>query len=422
MQGAYFYTQKGAAGACLLLLRRLPPYRSHYSQAFPNTGEGAPGLTLDVLIVALITLACTLPISELTGTWFRWANSSSAPKQWLQIFSPLLVSYFGDSPVLKTFFPFSDLRLLWRWGGGGGRYPSRFYRWYVRYGRDSWAEVMDGEWERFRAWRAARAQARADAKAAKAAGAAPPPGQSDAPDPPAPPPPPPSPARPGSGRSNWPRLLGKTPRAGVGCVPRMCIPPLEIEASRVDAAGRMVVEPPSPRRSPPAALQAVAADGPRLDSFTANFTARRAKRVRGTAVGVAFIAILWVVMVWIIFTYGELVYKLLGAGGLDQYAFTYGVSVGLEQLSKWSEILKELATITVGLLLLDRFNLTTNEYWLEAHIDFLSMQAALFAHAAKRSLLTTASFYCACVISRGATALCCSRFPPREDHYHKRTT
>ena len=66
-----------------------------------------------------------------------------------------------------------------------------------------------------------------------------------------------------------------------------------------------------------------------------------------------------------IFTYGMLVYRLLGEDAESQFARSWGISYGLNAATEWKDIAIEAAKAAVILLILERLFLTRNGSWLE---------------------------------------------------------
>ena len=79
-----------------------------------------------------------------------------------------------------------------------------------------------------------------------------------------------------------------------------------------------------------------------------------------------------------IFTYGMLIYKLLGDSAQSSFASSFGVSYAVGAASEWQDIAKETAKGLVILAVLERLHITRPLSWLEDHLDYLSVQALLF--------------------------------------------
>ena len=52
----------------------------------------------------------------------------------------------------------------------------------------------------------------------------------------------------------------------------------------------------------------------------------------------------------------------------------------MSQASQWKDIFEEVIKGLIILAVLERLQVTRHGEWLEAHIDFLSLQANLFSH------------------------------------------
>ena len=87
-------------------------------------------------------------------------------------------------------------------------------------------------------------------------------------------------------------------------------------------------------------------------------------------------AVSWTLFVWFIFTYGMLVYRLLGDDAESSFARSWGISYGLNAATEWKDIATEAAKAAVILFVLERLFLTRNASWLEEHIDYLSLCVA----------------------------------------------
>ena len=94
-------------------------------------------------------------------------------------------------------------------------------------------------------------------------------------------------------------------------------------------------------------------------------------------------AVSWTLFVWFIFTYGMLVYRLLGDDAESSFARSWGISYGLNAATEWKDIATEAAKAAVILFILERLFLTRNASWLEEHIDYLSLCVARRACVAR---------------------------------------
>ena len=108
-----------------------------------------------------------------------------------------------------------------------------------------------------------------------------------------------------------------------------------------------------------------------------------------------------------IFTYGMLIYRQLGPDAQNEFAKTWGVGYGLNnvrtasiprcaapgtdalaaarllQASEWQDVAITAFKAALLIVVLNALRLTKNQSWFEEHIDFVSMQALLFNGAAR---------------------------------------
>ncbi len=84
--------------------------------AFPNDDRA-----LDSFIVALISLAIALPVTQFIAGCFSVANDNEAPESWLS-FAGLMRLLLGGSSAVR------------RWQYTKDKQPSHFVRWYARSG------------------------------------------------------------------------------------------------------------------------------------------------------------------------------------------------------------------------------------------------------------------------------------------------
>jgi hypothetical protein len=82
-------------------------------------------------------------------------------------------------------------------------------------------------------------------------------------------------------------------------------------------------------------------------------------------------------LTWFIFTYGILVYRLLGQAAVDSFAQSFGVSYALNQVTEWQDIVKAAFKAIFVMLILERLFLSSPVGWIEEHIDYLSVQAVM---------------------------------------------
>ena len=93
-----------------------------------------------------------------------------------------------------------------------------------------------------------------------------------------------------------------------------------------------------------------------------------------------------------IFTYGMLVYRLLGDDAESSFARSWGISYGLNAATEWKDIATEAAKAALVLFILERLFLTRNASWLEEHIDYLSLCVAWRACVARARRVLTRSY------------------------------
>ena len=127
-----------------------------------------------------------------------------------------------------------------------------------------------------------------------------------------------------------------------------------------------------------------------------------AKRRVYTALGLGSVAVCWAMFTWcavtscacwrlarahiarqrrFIFTYGMLIYRLMGAQEEAAFARSWGVSYGMNAVTEWRDVVKEALKGGLILAVLETLYLTRNVHWLEENIDHLSLQALLFGRA-----------------------------------------
>ena len=323
--------------------------------AFPNDDNQR-----DTLIVGLLAFAISLPVTLFLQTCFELANDNEAPESWLS---------WGGNPKL-IFGPQAHRR--WRYTGPAGQ-PVRYVRWFVRSVDAPKFETLMNLWFSLKAWatcgktpwaeEAEEAAAEAAAEAAHGAG---------------------------PGYLATTIVLAESTRAvGYG------------EASEYAA------EVPS-----------------ETDAATVSTSFASAKRLRFskrklTAVGIGGVYLIWAFFSWVVFTYGMLIYKLLGPSTQDSFATSFGVSYGVGAAAEWKDISTEAAKTIVILAILERMHVTKSVSWLEdvrallaapmrvlclrnsdatvrsplQHIDYMSTQALLFQHVGLSMYQQTKLFY-----------------------------
>jgi hypothetical protein len=90
---------------------------------------------------------------------------------------------------------------------------------------------------------------------------------------------------------------------------------------------------------------------------------------------------LWAVFTWFIFTYGMLIYKLLGADAEASFARSWGVTYGISAASEWKDIALAALKGALYLAVLERLFLSRPLSWLEVRtrVLFRLHVRALFA-------------------------------------------
>ena len=73
-----------------------------------------------------------------------------------------------------------------------------------------------------------------------------------------------------------------------------------------------------------------------------------------------------------------IIYRNLGADAETQFAKTWGVGVGLDNVQQWQDVLKEATKAAALILVLDMLRVTSHRAWFEEFADFASVQALLF--------------------------------------------
>ena len=116
-------------------------------------------------------------------------------------------------------------------------------------------------------------------------------------------------------------------------------------------------------------------------------------------------AVSWTLFVWFIFTYGMLVYRLLGDNAEQSFARSWGISYGLNAATEWKDIATEAAKAALILFIMERLFLTRNASWLEEHIDYLSLCVGSQACVLSRSQLTRSLRRQALLFRRGSLGI-----------------
>jgi hypothetical protein len=81
------------------------------------------------------------------------------------------------------------------------------------------------------------------------------------------------------------------------------------------------------------------------------------------------------------FTYGSLIYTLMGSKSEAAFARSWGISYGLNCATEWRGIIIEAAKGAFVLAVLERLCLTRAQPWLEDAVDYESLKALMFSRA-----------------------------------------
>ena len=198
----------------------------------------------------------------------------------------------------------------------------------------------------------------------------------------------------------------------------------EEAAAEEAAAEEAAAEEAADGGSQAASADAASAEG----SATASTSFASAKGLRYskrklTAFGIGGVYLIWAFFSWVVFTYGMLIYKLLGPSTQDSFATSFGVSYGVGAAAEWKDIATEAAKTIVILAILERLHVTKSVSWLEdvralccapvracalflltpsdasfrlpslQHIDYMSTQALLVQHVGLSLYQQTKLFY-----------------------------
>ena len=331
---------RGFNGTCGLLpdqfatVAVLPDYPNGLQDwtctAFPNDDS-----QIDSFIVGLISIAIAIPVTVFITTCFGIANDNEAPESWLEW-----------SGWRKLVFGMNAHR---RWHYTRGDPPVRYVKWYVRSAGAPVTETAANLWRSFYAWvtnsetpwaeEAIEAEQAADEEAAQQKLSRFSQGADD-----------------GHSRRF---SQGGTPGAG-----------RRMSASKSNGAdaGRRMSES-SVEPSDDFNTRALSEDGSAVELAT--------YKHRVVAIGIAATAICWAMFTWFIFTYGMLIYRLLGEGAESSFSRSFGISYGMGAAQEWKDVAIEACKAAVILVILETLFLTPNPKWLEEHIDYLSLQALL---------------------------------------------
>ena len=310
--------------------------------SFPN--DDLPG---DSLIVALIAMAVSLPVTIFLAGCFEIANDSDAPESWLR--------YAGTTRILCG----RQAHRRWHYTGPAGQ-PMRFVKWYVRCSEAPTAETMMNALHSIRA----------------AVTGKPPPWAS----------PPQAATEPScddaelmqriSVQTSIRLLMGEQDQDSAEA---------KLMAATLDDC-RTATQ--SRRVSQDTVLtwimysHAIDDAGSEQEELSPEEEARELRREKRqlTAIGLGGVLVVWVVMAYFIFTYGLLILQLLGLDAQRSFTRSWGVSYGVGAASEWRDVLRQAVTSILVLAIAERLHLTRPVAWLEDHIDYISTSALLLEH------------------------------------------
>ena len=119
---------------------------------------------------------------------------------------------------------------------------------------------------------------------------------------------------------------------------------------------------------------------------------RRSKR-QLTVLGLFGILLIWACFAWFIFTYGLLIFELLGRDAEQSFIRSWGVSYGVGAASEWRDLLRQAVISLLVLAIAERLHLTRPVAWLEDHIDYMSTAALLLEHGGLSYFLELRLFF-----------------------------
>jgi hypothetical protein len=269
----------------------------------------------DDFLVALVCLACTLPIEIFLEFCFETSNEVEIPDAWLT-WTPLRSLLLGAN--------------TWSYATARPGYVKRCVAQYANELDKLFIEIFAAD--------AVRAVVTAPMRAARACAAA---------------------ARRGSG-------AGKAAPADEGAATPRTHTDAHANDDNDDAASvRSDGAASSATRS---AISEVASE--------ARATARTG-RLMGT-IGFLGVYTIWAVMCWLVFAYGMLIYRLQSDGSETSYTKAWGIAYGLDQATEWKAVAKAAAFALLVLLVLEYVHIIPASRWLEDHLDTLSVHATLF--------------------------------------------
>ena len=96
------------------------------------------------------------------------------------------------------------------------------------------------------------------------------------------------------------------------------------------------------------------------------------------ALGLAAVYACWAVFTWILFAYGSLMVHMVSDDAANDYLRTWGIAYAIDQGKEWKGVVKAALVAVAALYVLDYFVIIRNDAWFEEHIDTLSVHATLF--------------------------------------------
>ena len=103
--------------------------------------------------------------------------------------------------------------------------------------------------------------------------------------------------------------------------------------------------------------------------------------------GYVILHLCWGVFAWITFAYGRLVYNLLGAKAARDFSNSWGIGVGLSQVSDARDVVVTSLQALLVVTILEALWLVANGNWLESYVDFVSVHATVMARGSKLAAL-----------------------------------
>ncbi len=108
--------------------------------------------------------------------------------------------------------------------------------------------------------------------------------------------------------------------------------------------------------------------------------------------GYVILNLIWGVFAWIVFAYGRLVYNLLGPAASRDFSNSWGIGVALGQANDAKGVVIAALQAALVLTILEALWLVPNSAWVEAYIDFASVQATVARRGAARTAAILAAY------------------------------